>query len=74
MYKHFIWKKWKETNYLYSIENGNGDCVKETTTQPNSEKKKNNNNNNNNDDGKHRLAICLHFLSIYFIELDKGYI
>jgi hypothetical protein len=32
MYKHFIWKKWKETNYLYSIENGNGDCVKETTT------------------------------------------
>ena len=29
---------------------------------------------NNNDDGKHRLAICLHFLSIYFIELDKGYI
>jgi hypothetical protein len=37
MYKHFIWKKWKETNYVYSIENGNGDCVKETTTQPNSE-------------------------------------
>jgi hypothetical protein len=29
---------------------------------------------NNNDDGKHRLTICLHFLSIYFIELDKGYI
>ena len=39
MYKHFIWKKWKETNYLYSIENGNGDCVQEKTTQPNSEKK-----------------------------------
>ena len=34
MYKHFIWKKLKETNYLYSIENGNGDCVKETTTGP----------------------------------------
>jgi hypothetical protein len=30
--------------------------------------------NNNNDGGKHRLAICLHLLSIYFIELDKGYI
>jgi hypothetical protein len=41
MYKHFIWKKWKETNYLYTcrIENGNGDCVQETTTQLNSEKK-----------------------------------
>ena len=30
--------------------------------------------NNNNDDDKHRLAICLHFLSIYFIELDLWYI
>ena len=30
--------------------------------------------NNNNDNGKHRLAICLHLLSIYFIELDKLYI
>ena len=37
MYKHSNWKKWKETNYLYSIENDNGDCVTETTTQPNSE-------------------------------------
>ena len=42
--------------------------VKETTTQPSSEIFFL---NNNNDDGKHRLAICLHFLSIYFIELDK---
>ena len=32
MYKHFIGKKWKETNYLYSIENW-----KETRTEPNSE-------------------------------------
>ena len=41
----------KSNNYLYNIENGNGDCVKKTTTQPNSE------NifflNKNNDDGKH---------------------
>jgi hypothetical protein len=62
----------KSNNYLYNIENGNGDCVKKTTTQPNSE------NifflNKNNDDGKHWLAICLHFLSIYFIELDLWYI
>ena len=68
MYKHFIWKKWKETNYLYSIENGNGDCVKETTTQPNSEKKIYLL-NNNNDDGKHRLEIRLHFLSINATDL-----
>jgi hypothetical protein len=27
--------------------------------------------NNNNDDGKHRLAICLHLVSIYFIELHS---
>ena len=28
MYKHFIWKKWKETNYLYRIENGKGTVSK----------------------------------------------
>jgi hypothetical protein len=42
------------------------------TRQLNQTVGKKKNNNNNNDDGKHRLAICLHLLSIYLIGLDKG--